>query len=248
MSRLSTLRKVKKSCAHPTTGLSTRTHACLQGLLCIMHSVSPSPGQHDFQTPPVPDATQDALPHEKTVVHEGLDEGWRFTADDHERFKLLGVSEQELQQGIPVKLFQINRARPMPRISLRLLDSHLHAMNAHPTQLSRKDADMLISRKGLQKHVQDIVRKRLLQCAPVGPNPIRMQDGKQTRSAYSALAYITRQDLSIKDEHYGFDTHIFQNLVYFIKNTFFSPKYMTSCWAGLSVSNQQVTCIHVCNV
>ena len=83
----------------------------------------------------------------------------------------------------------------MPRITRRLIDAHLHVIKAHPTLLPADKLQKLIKKQSLHQHVEDLVKKDLLQCAPKGPNPSRMRGDKTIQSAYSALQYITRQDL-----------------------------------------------------
>ena len=80
------------------------------------------------------------------MIHEGLEDGWKFSSADVKRLQLLNKTDEQLKQGIQVKLFQAHRATPMPRISLRLLEAHLHVIKAHPTQPEKGMLQQLVQK------------------------------------------------------------------------------------------------------
>jgi hypothetical protein len=132
---------------------------------------------------------------EESMTHEAEEEGWHFTEDDDQRSQLLVDDETlacnlksgirvklksgirvKLKSGIRVKLFEANNAVKMKRISLRLVDAHLHAICVHPTQLSQQILEAFLRGKGLQEHVKHVVDEKLLKCvSDGGPNPTQWQ-------------------------------------------------------------------------
>ena len=131
-----------------------------------------------------------------------------------------------LKHGVRVQLFQPGAAQPMLRISLRLLDAHLHRVHVHPVQLPLEKLRGLVRRVGVKQHVKDLIDNKLLQCVPAGPNPTRTRGTRPIYCKYSALQYIIRQDCKINDPDYRFDTHIHPNLVRFVKQKSFNKKYL----------------------
>jgi hypothetical protein len=198
-----------------------------------------------------PNLTSPSAPElqlEETMIHAAAAVAWRFTADDDKRCLLLvdhkDTSTEELRRGVSIKLFQAHMARPLARVSLQLIDTHLHRVQAHPTQLPSEDLDSFIQGKGVRKHVAKVVREKLLQCEPVGPNPTRLRGGKFTHCAYSALQYITRLDVEIADTQHHFNTHIFNNLVVYVKKKFFNRAYLERVKNGC----QDILQVRTCNM
>jgi hypothetical protein len=166
---------------------------------------------------------------EESMTHEAEEEGWHFTEDDDQRSQLLVDDKTlacHLKCGILVNLFKSSKAVKMKRISLRLIDAHLHRIRAHPTQLSKPELQALLRGKGRQKHVKDVVDNKLLKCVPEGPNPTRIRTGRSIHCAYSALQYITRADFQINDSRYEFNTRIYRNLLQYVKKKFFNKPYL----------------------
>jgi hypothetical protein len=157
------------------------------------------------------------------MVHDCVDTGLVFSANDADRMRLLldNISEPEdqLDSGIQVGLCIASNFTPIPRISLRVLDADMYQTQCHPIQLTDAQLTAFMDSSDCSKHVRDIVENKLCTNASVSLN------SKGT----TALQYITRQNLATSDTR--FNHKVKDNLVTFIAKHFFNKAYIVRVMA-----------------
>jgi hypothetical protein len=99
------------------------------------------------------------------MVHDCVDTGLVFSANDADRMRLLldNISEPEdqLDSGIQVGLCIASNFTPIPRISLRVLDADMYQTQCHPIQLTDAQLTAFMDSSDCSKHVRDIVENKL---------------------------------------------------------------------------------------
>ena len=143
-----------------------------------------------------------------------------FADDQHPRSKAW-------DQAICVNIFASGHHHDINIITMAQLDHDMYSCGIHPLQQTRTILQRLHKRKGVLKHVQDIVSHKLLLCVPDGPNPVKIGNGKAWSKKYSALQYVTRQDFNLKHNQYNFNSNIKRLLEAYIKTTFFNKTYIS---------------------
>lgn len=169
---------------------------------------------------------EDTLAHSG---HTGLEDSLHLTQSDLRRISLLlddSQTTQSLTRGIPVKIFKNNQAVCMPRITVRVIDQDLFQLHVHPIQETTEKLNHLMQgHDSIHGHVEKIIDQKLLpHAAQSRGRPI--DSTKPYSKKCTPLQYITHSKLGVKDTQYKFNGHIHQHFIEFLKENFFSHKYI----------------------
>jgi hypothetical protein len=189
----------------------------------------------------VPAASKPARPaiDERDMEHEGVETGLVVDAESQKRLDLLleysDYTEEKLPKGIPIRLFTRQNPQRLPRISIRLIDSHLHATLAHPLQESESRINLFLQGgKELREHVASVVQRIVREFSTPG----------KPRGRGTALQYVTQQAFVTTESGQPqpkFQQNIAKDLANLIMQKFFNAGYLRAVQRIRGLSSAKVS-------